>query len=260
MKRLCQSWHRESQNRGNYFSLCWRSHDQATGVCIQSFLPEDISVSQSSEWIQLKTPLFESPARISMYKSMPDVTAPHQEHTRCQGESSHCWKLFFSLMRNIYQYYTPTIKRGVFNHPDNISYIVVFFICLRDFSLGKKKPRMHRISHACCTWSFKSDCVSKGSSGDTAGWRMWCSVSHVPAGVAVFLSPPLWRNQLCSTCFTFHLRFEGSSRGGTAASKNTNLKRAKLYWLLTPCRCAVTAKCTINIYLLYLHTVPSWSM
>lgn len=64
MNRRCQS---ESQKRGgNCFNLWTRSHDKRTWVCIGSFIPEDISVSQCSEWIQLKTLLFEFPARISM--------------------------------------------------------------------------------------------------------------------------------------------------------------------------------------------------
>lgn len=72
----------------------------------------------------------------------------------------------------------------------------------------------HIVLYACCMLSFKSECVRTGSSGDTVGRRMWCSVSHVPARAAVFLSPPLWRNQLGSTCFTFHQRLEGSSLKG----------------------------------------------
>lgn len=72
----------------------------------------------------------------------------------------------------------------------------------------------HIVLDACCMLSFKSECVRTGSSGDTVGRRMWRSVSHVPAGAAVFLSPPLWRNQLGSTCFTFHQRLEGSSLKG----------------------------------------------
>lgn len=85
----------ESKRKKPIFNLWKRSHDKATWVCIRRSLPEDISVSQASEWIQLKTPLFESPARISTYKSMPDVTAALQEHTRCQGESSDCLICFY---------------------------------------------------------------------------------------------------------------------------------------------------------------------
>lgn len=91
----------------NYFNLWNRSHDKATRVSIGWFLPEDFSVSQASEWIQLKTILFESPARISMYKSTPDVTAPLEEHTRCQGKSWDYLICFyqhiFGLMRNSVQ-------------------------------------------------------------------------------------------------------------------------------------------------------------
>lgn len=49
---------------------------------------------------------------------------------------------------------------------------------------------------------------------DTVGCRMWCCISHVPAGAAIFLQPPLRRNQLSSTCFTFQPRAEGSEPQG----------------------------------------------
>lgn len=86
---------------------------------------------------------------------------------------------------------------------------------------------MHDILHACCMLSPLSPTVGKGSSGDTAGWRMWCSVSHVPAGAAVFLSPPLRRNQLCSTCFAFHPRFSRAlhSRDGSGQTAQAQCTR-----------------------------------
>lgn len=62
-----------------------------------------ILVSQASEWIQLKTLLFESPARVSMYKSMPDVPASLEEHTRCQGKRSGCFCFISAYFSSLWE-------------------------------------------------------------------------------------------------------------------------------------------------------------